>query len=175
VYSLVLVIPTVCLVQCVGALASVLAVLQSTHVFAMTEQTQCLCVAAHALGAAVAGDVHRATVRRVLASAEQLASTLLADGAAGSSAAGGDTDDGDIDSGADDDVDGDASAEAVASGSALANGYDEEDAAILIALAFPDRIAQRRSRSNRCRGFCSSGKYSFHNPENCPCPALPLT
>ncbi len=92
----------------------------------------------------VAGDVHRATVRRVLASAEQLASTLRSAGSAAGTAAVADADDGD------DSHDGTGDAEATARGSLSAEEHDAEDAAILIALAFPDRVAQRRSRSNRC-------------------------
>lgn len=62
---------------------------------------------------------------------------------------------------ASDDDDGDADEEEggqAHDGALVLDGGDPltgaaEDAAILISLAFPDRIAQRRNRSNRWRGF----------------------
>ncbi len=89
-------------------------------------------------------------MRRVLASAEQLAGTLRSAGAAESTAAAGDADDVE-------DIDGAmGDAEATTRDCLAAEEHDAEDAAILIALAFPDRIAQRRSRSNRYFAECWS-------------------
>ena len=83
-------------------------------------------------------------MRRVLASAEQLAGTLRSAGAADGSASVADGDDGE------DRDDGTGDVQATARDSLSAEEHDTEDAAVLIALAFPDRVAQRRSRSNRC-------------------------
>ena len=113
-----------------------------------------------------AGDGHSATVRRVLASAQQLASTLQSAGSADGTAAGADPED------TEEDSDGGAGdAEAAARDSLSAEEHSAEDAAVLIALAFPDRVAQRRSRSNRCTQVTDRIRLHFAHELNMVAPS----
>ena len=104
----------------------------------------------------------------MLASAEQLAKSLAVGEAAGGTA----TADDDADSGSDYVIDGSDRAAAAGAGSTVTDVNSEDDAAILLALAFPDRVAQRRSRSNRCL----REKQYMHSPSSsCLMMSLPLT